>query len=112
MVLVFLVRNLLLSIFFFFKRWYWNGYFLMYGKVLGIVRRLERALAVRANLYFLFQPLYQEYNVFGYAVGFVVRFARITAGLVLYGVVVLAGITLYVVWALIPPVLILKSLGF
>ena len=79
-----------------------------YGKTLGILMLLERTLAVKISIHFLFAPLYQERNVIGYILGFVFRLCRIVLGGILYVLIIIAASILYIIWALIPAFLVLK----
>ena len=108
MLLVYLVKNFIVDILLFFKHWYIDGLVFIYGKMLGIVRRLERGLAIRLNLRFIFKPLYQERNIYGYVLGFIFRAFRVITGAVLYLVIVLAAVAVYILWAAIPTYSIYK----
>lgn len=111
MVLVYLFRNLFLSIFLFFKHWYVDSFGVILGRALGIVRNLERQLALKINIRFLFQPLYQEHNIYGYVLGFLFRAFRIVVGFLGYLIIMLCGVLVYIFWASIPVFLIYKIIS-
>lgn len=100
--IVYVVKNFFLSILFFFKHWYVGSFQWILGKTRGIIRGLEMRLALRINIYFMFAPLWQERNVYGYALGFLFRSVRIVAGVVAYCLIVATAIAAYLLWALIP----------
>lgn len=102
MLFIYLIKNLLLSILLFFKHWYWGGFQSIYGKALGIIRDLEKNLAIRINLRFIFQPLYQEYNIYGYFLGFIFRTFRIIVGGLAYVFIMAFFALIYLLWAAFP----------
>ncbi len=102
MLFIYLIKNLLLSILLFFKHWYWDGFQFIYGKALGIIRGLEKSLAIRINLRFIFKPLYQEYNIYGYFLGFIFRALRIVAGGLAYIFIMAFFALIYLLWAALP----------
>ncbi len=106
MLIPYLFRTLLFHIFLFFKHWYSDALFLIYGVFLHAVRVFEKRLALRVNLHFLFKPLYQEYNIVGYVVGFLFRGLRIIFAGLVYCVLTVLALAAYVAWAAIPVVLV------
>jgi len=105
---VYLAKLLAFRIKLFFVRWYQGGFLTIYGWWLQFVRACERRLAIRINVHFLFQPLYQEYNVFGYVLGFLYRFLKIVFGGMLYVFSACIACGVYVVWAAVPAVLVYR----
>lgn len=83
---------------------------MLYGLWLRLVRACERRLAIRINVRFLFQPLYQEHNIVGYVLGFLYRFVKICVGGILYFGTFALVIMAYVIWAAFPLVLIYKGI--
>jgi hypothetical protein len=112
MLLVYLIRNFFFTIFLFFKHWYVDGWYWAYGAFLRVMRMLERHFAVRINLHYLAEPLYQQYNIAGYLIGFVFRSFRIVAGGVVYLIIAVLVLTLFIAWALVPLYLLYRSVGF
>ncbi|BCX15952.1 MAG: hypothetical protein KatS3mg098_181 [Candidatus Parcubacteria bacterium] len=108
MVLVFLLKTLYFRILAFFRHWYLDTFRLLWGWLLGRLRALEKNLAIRLNFRFLFVPLYQEYNVYGYVLGFIFRFFRVLMGGLFYLLIFLGVMIVYLFWILIPPFLIYK----
>lgn len=102
MLLAYLIKRIFFHIVLFFKHWYVDSGRFAYGTALGLLRRLENKMALRINVRFLFQPLYQEYNFVGYVLGFVFRSGRILMG----GVAALIGFlaigVAYIFWAFVP----------
>ncbi|MFA6494829.1 MAG: hypothetical protein WC246_00465 [Candidatus Paceibacterota bacterium] len=102
MVIWYFVRGLAFSIIFFLKHWYLDGFFAVVHGVGRILGALEKQLALKINLYFIFEPLYQERNIYGYAIGFVYRLFKLLFGGLLYAFLVVCGLVGYIIWALIP----------
>ncbi len=102
MAIWYFVRSLAFSIVFFLKHWYLDGFFAVVRYVGSLLHALEKNLALKINLYFIFEPLYQERNIYGYVIGFVYRSMKLFFGGLLYAVIVLCGVAAYVLWALIP----------
>jgi len=108
MIFVYLLKNLFLDVFLFFKHWYWDSFQLIYGKALGIIRGMERRLAVRINVRFIFKPLYQEYNIYGYVLGFLYRTFRIIIGSIGYLLIMALATLAYILWAALPVFVVYK----
>lgn len=108
MLFVYLFKNLFLYIVFFFKHWYYDGLVFIYGKALGAIRNLEKGLAIRLNIRFIFQPLYQERNIYGYVLGFLFRSFRIVVGTLLYLLIFIVAAAAYAIWALVPAYAVYK----
>lgn len=105
---IYLFKTFIFRIWMFIRRWYIRGFLFFYGMWLGLVRASERRLAIRINVRFLFQPLYQERNIFGYVLGFLYRFFKIVLGGVWYIASAFCAVLLYVLWAAIPLMLVYK----
>ena len=94
----------------FFRHWYIEGARRWYAGFLFILSRGEKVFALRANLFFLFSPLYQERNVIGFLLGFFVRLIRIIGGGLYYILSALFFIGTYILWAALPLVCIYKGI--
>jgi hypothetical protein len=79
-----------------------DSFYVIKGWTMGRVRILEKRLALRINLHFLFSPLYQEYNIYGYVLGFLFRLFKIITGGIFYLILVLLGAFVYLAWIIIP----------
>jgi len=72
---------------------------------------LDREWALIATLKHLFKPLYQDYSFAGYFIGVGFRILRSIIGLFVYAFVTLIFLSMYITWALVLPILVLKSLN-
>jgi len=78
--------------------------------VLDRLARIDRVLAWRVNLKYLFQPLYRDYSVIGYVMGFLLRSLRLAGISVIYLFIFAIAIFVYVVWLLAPIFILSKVL--
>lgn len=95
----------------FLRHWYRDGFFFFFHKLIGFLEYLDRYFALKITLRYLFQPLYQNYTFVGYILGFIFRGVRIAVAGVIYGLVVLAALVLYLLWAAIPIWILVKILS-
>lgn len=92
----------------FLRHWYVKSAFMYTDFVFSALRRMDRTLAWRITLRHVFKPLYGDYSLIGYVVGFVFRIFRLVFGGIIYLIVFAVAIAAYLVWLLIPPLLILS----
>ena len=92
----------------FFRHWYVVSYYFIGRYLVSFLERLDRTLAFRITLKYLFQPLYQDYTVIGYILGFIFRSFRLVAGGLVYAAIILAAAALYLVWLLVPVFIIYR----
>ncbi len=102
MVFIYLLKTLFFRIEAFFRRWYVGGFFVVYEYVRASIKKSEEFFAVRISAHFLLKPLYQEYSIVGYGMGFITRLGRIVVGSIWYAVLILGATLVYVCWATIP----------
>lgn len=108
--LVYLFTHLGRRVLDFFRHWYYHGFLRATHWTYNILERLDRIFALRITVKNWFQPLFQDYSLIGYLWGFIFRTARIFAALAAYGIVILAALGIFILWALIPPFVIYKIL--
>jgi len=94
--------QLILGIGQFFTAWYIDDSAKLWHMIFDCLESLERKIALKEMIHFWFQPLFQDYTVLGYILGFVNRTLRIIIGAIIYFLVFIAGLVLYVVWLYIP----------
>ncbi|MFA7201407.1 MAG: hypothetical protein WC099_00140 [Candidatus Paceibacterota bacterium] len=109
-VVIYLSKTFVFRVGVFFRHWYVDGFFAFYGVWMRFLRMCERKLAIRINVRFLFQPLYQERNIVGYVLGFLYRFIKILFGGILYVGTGIVTFGIYIVWALFPAILIYRGI--
>lgn len=93
----------------FFRHWYVKSAKIYFNFVLERLERLDYFFAWRITARHLFHPLYRDYSLVGYVLGFVFRSVRLAAASAVY--VLLFGFALgcYVAWLLLPPLLLILA---
>lgn len=92
----------------FFNHWYVGGFRLWSYFIISFMEALDRRLAFKITVKYLFHPLYQDRSFIGYALGFVFRVARLAVGAAVYGIIIIIAVGLYAVWAMVPLYAIFK----
>jgi len=87
----------------FFYDWYVAFSLGFLKQFLSFANTIEGILAVREMARRIFQPLYQDYDVAGYILGFFFRIFRIIIGVIIHLIVFLFFLILYFIWVLLPP---------
>jgi hypothetical protein len=110
----FLVFNIIYQFFFriwqFFKRWYWNGFFVFWKSLITILSSLDYTFAVKITLRYWAKPLYQDRTIVGYILGFIFRTGRILIGSVIYLLIFIIWLVSLLIWFSILPILIFGSI--
>jgi len=94
----------------FFRHWYYGGFLFFFHRLINLLEVLDHYFALKINLHYLFQPLYQQYTFIGYFLGFIFRGIRILVAGVIYGLVILSGLILYLLWSVVPVFVLIKIL--
>jgi len=98
----YLIYRFFTAVYQFFYDWYVGGFYAFWRRIYVIFKSWDRFIAFRPTLRHWFQPLYQDYTVLGYILGFIFRTGRIIVGgsgtLVIFG----ASAVVYFIWAAIP----------
>lgn len=95
----------------FFRHWYVKSAKIYSNFVLNRLERLDYVLAWRITARHLFEPLYRDYSVVGYALGFLFRLFRLGFASILYAAIFAAALAGYVVWMFIPPLLLVIAVA-
>jgi hypothetical protein len=107
--LIFLVHRLLYRIYAFLKHWYVGGFMTIARRTVGILESLDQVLAVKITARYFFKPLYQDYSILGYILGFVFRSIRLFTGGLVYLLITLTAVAIYLIWAGLPLYVIYKG---
>lgn len=108
MALVYLIRRFFFRIVEFLRHWYVKSFKIYSNFVFDQLQKMDRTLAWRVNVRYLFQPLYKDYSIIGYVLGFILRISRLLGISAIYLVIFLFVIAVYVVWLMIPIAIILR----
>ena len=109
--LIYLVQQFFYRLIEFLRHWYVKSIRIYSNFVLNKLERLDYYLAWEITLKNLFKPLYKDYTFLGFVLGFIFRLLRLFVGGVIYGIVFLAAVAFYLVWLLLPVVLVFKVLA-
>lgn len=107
--LVYLVHRFFYRIYDFLRHWYVGGFLAIARRTLAILERLDRTFALRITLRYFLKPLYQDYSILGYVLGFFFRTGRLLAGGVVYLAVVAIAAAVYLFWAGLPFYIVAKG---
>lgn len=102
----YLIQEFFYRIMEFFVHWYGNSFFILGERAVNMLEILDRRLALKVTLRHFKEPLYQDYSVLGYVLGFVFRSVRIILSSMLYAGIVILFAGIYAAWVSIPPYII------
>ena len=108
MALTYLIQRFFYRIVEFLRHWYVKSFKIYSNFILDELQKMDRTLAWRVNVRYLFQPLYKDYSIGGYVLGFILRVSRLLGISIIYLAVFLIAIAVYVVWLMIPIAIILR----
>ncbi|MEK7192229.1 MAG: hypothetical protein AAB646_01810 [Patescibacteria group bacterium] len=106
--LVYLVHRFFYRIYEFLRHWYVGGFLAVSHQTINFLEKLDRKIALKITWRYLFKPLYQDYTLLGYILGFIFRTLRLVFGGAIYLLIFGIAISLYCVWAAVPPYLIYR----
>ncbi len=93
----------------FFRHWYVKSAKIYFNFALERLERLDYFFAWRITARHLFHPLYRDYSVVGYVLGFLFRSVRLALASAVYAVLFAIVIGGYVVWLLFLPLLLVVA---
>lgn len=108
MALAYLIKRFFFRVVEFLRHWYVKSFKTYSNFVFDQLQKMDRTLAWRVNVRYLFQPLYKDYSIIGYVLGFILRIVRLLGISVVYLAVFLFAVAIYVVWLIIPIAIILR----
>ena len=91
----------------FLRHWYIKSAKIYFNFVLERLERLDYFFAWRITARHLFQPLYRDYSLVGYALGFFFRSGRLFVASAVYVVLFAFALGCYVIWLIFPPLLLI-----
>lgn len=109
--LIYLFDRFIYRIAHFLRHWYVDSP-AHYGRfVMARLERMDRVIALKVTWRNLLQPLYQERDAFGYVLGFLFRSIRLIIGSLFYAVIISFAALLFLIWAAVPPYIVLRIAG-
>jgi hypothetical protein len=109
--IVYLFQRFFYRVFEFLRHWYVKSLFIYSHNVINFLERLDKNFAFKITLRHLFQPLYKDYSIIGYVLGFIFRTGRIIGASFIYVVLIAAAILIYVIWLAVPIFIVYKILA-
>ena len=100
--LIYLGQRFLFRIGMFIRDWYYGGFRAVAHTTFSLLASLDNTFALFVTLRAFGEPLYGDHTVIGHVLGLVFRTFRIAIALALYLAVVLIGVAAYLIWALVP----------
>ncbi len=107
--LVFLLNRFFYRIYDFIRNWYVGGFIWFARNTFNFLESLDRIFAVRITFRYWLKPLYQDYSIIGYILGFFLRTGRLLVGGLVHLFFLAIAIALYLIWAAIPIFIIYKG---
>jgi hypothetical protein len=98
----YIVDRFFFRIFEFLRNWYLRSGRKYGNFVINVFEQMDRVFGWKVNILHMFSPLYRDYSVLGYILGFVLRLARLVVTSLLYAVVFLVAVFGFITWMLIP----------
>lgn len=108
---VYLVNRFFYRLKEFLRHWYGSSFYIISHKTINLLERLDRFFALRISVRYWLRPLYQDYTMIGYIMGFLFRSVRILAGSIFYFLIIAAAAAVYLVWAAIPVYIIFRAIN-
>lgn len=107
--LVYLANRFAYRVYSFIEHWYLGGLLFFARKTINFLEYLDRSFALKVTFRYWLKPLYQDYSVIGYILGFIFRSGRLLAGGFIYILTIAVGAGIYCLWALFPVYIIIKG---
>ena len=92
----------------FFRHWYINSFFVYSHFVFSLLEKIDRVLAFKITLRYIFHPLYGDRTILGYILGFIFRSGRIIVGGFFYAAIFVLAIAVFVLWIGLPVFIVFK----
>lgn len=110
--LVYLLNRFFYRLKEFLRHWYLNSFYIITHRTLNLLERLDRILALKITLRYWLKPLYQDYTLVGYLMGFIFRSWRIIIAAIVYSLIIAAAAAIYIVWMAIPLYVVYRPFVF
>jgi hypothetical protein len=103
---LYLAKRFVYRILDFLRHWYVKSIRYYSNFCLDFFERLDRFFAWKITAQNIFKPLYGDYSLVGYVMGFLFRSARLLGTSIVYLFLFLISVVLYLIWVLVPPALL------
>ena len=106
---VYLAHRFAYRLYAFIWHWYVGGFWFFLRRTVNSLEYFDRLFALKVTFRYWLSPLYQDYSVLGYILGFIFRTGRLFCGGLVYLLVAGIGAALYLFWAALPIYIIAKG---
>ncbi|HXF44261.1 MAG TPA: hypothetical protein VNK70_02235 [Candidatus Paceibacterota bacterium] len=106
--LIYVLERFFYRIYRFLDHWYVRSVKIYSNFILDLLGRVDYYLAWKITLRHLFEPLYKDYSVLGYVLGFVFRISRLVGAGICYLIIFIFAIAAYLTWLLFIPYAVYK----
>lgn len=90
----------------FLRHWYVKSIKIYLNYAVNLLEKIDYYLAWKITLKNLFRPLYKDFSVIGYILGFFFRFFRLLISAFIYFCLFIVFILFYLIWVSFPILLI------
>ncbi len=108
---LYLIERFFYRILEFLRHWYIKSIRMYSDFIVSRFESMDRVFAWKITAKNIFKPLYGDYSVTGYVFGFLFRVVRLLTTTILYTCIFVIALLLYIIWFLIPPFLLYKTLN-
>ena len=77
MIVPYLLQAFIERLWRFVGHWYIHSFMYVFGKLINVLGELDKTFALRITLRNWKKPLYQDYTILGFILGFILRTVRI-----------------------------------
>ncbi len=111
MVLIYLFSRFVYRIKEFSRHWYIKSFFIYSHFIVSLLEKIDGVFAFKITLRNLFRPLYGDYSVLGYILGFIFRSGRLIVGGTAHLLIIVMAIILYFIWLAAPIYIIYRIIN-
>lgn len=106
----YLIKRFLFRIKEFLRHWYVKSGKIYWNFIINQFEKIDYKLAWKITIKNIFKPLYKDYSVMGYILGFIFRSLRVVFSSIVYVIYFVFALGLYILWLLMPAVVIYGAL--
>ncbi|MEK7193806.1 MAG: hypothetical protein AAB651_00380 [Patescibacteria group bacterium] len=108
---LYLINRALFRLKEFFRHWYINSFYIYGHFILTQLEKIDRVLAFKITLRYIFQPLYGDRTILGYILGFIFRSGRIIVGGIIYAILIALAVVVFILWLTAPVFIVYKIIS-
>ena len=106
--IAYLGQRFLYRIFEFVRHWYVKSLRIYTNFLITKLEQLDYYIAWKITLRNIFEPLYKDYSILGYILGFIFRSLRLLMGTFIYAIIFSLAAFCYLIWLATPFYIVFK----